>query len=125
MSPMSSYIRFLLITFLLFSIAVTLGIFSIGVGLNKRCNMATSYYGKDCISSLHMYLFRKDVEREDRISTLWALGQLGDRSSIHRITTFKSLNDEDAEITYESDKALKWCSTDKNVLSPLWRKIFL
>ncbi|MFA6982017.1 MAG: hypothetical protein WC243_03285 [Patescibacteria group bacterium] len=115
---------FLLVPILLVFVA---GVVSIGYSVGKYCKTATDLYHSDCASSLLTYITDEQNIHDLRVKSVWAIGQIADPRSVIVLESLEMNNfcQGDNSCEYEITKAIRWCSTDKNKLSPIWRELFL
>lgn len=100
----------------------------IGNGVKERCQIAQSKYKFDCVQSLILYLDDKTNDFKSRNSTIWALGQIGDKKALPVLekyyvgeTLFSSPQDK-AISQYELKKAINLAKGGINLTHFVWKR---
>ena len=99
----------------------------IGYDVKNQCRQAKNDYGGNCNQALIKLLQDKDRSFSSRNSAIWALGQLGDSSSLPVLQSFYTGNIPDREplnetiSQYELQKAIKLVSGGTNLTAIFWR----
>lgn len=112
-------IGFFILVFLITSI-------SIGKEVNRRCELAQSQYGGDCVEALMQTLEDDKKFFRERNHAIWSLGQLGDERAIPVLEKYYTGNIPDREpyddglSQYEMKKALKLLNGGFNITHLLW-----
>ena len=113
-------------------LAFGVSIVAIGSSVKHACDRAVETYSlkNDCVAALHSYAIDEHNSDKTRITSIWAIGQLGEKGSKPYLelladSTLCTKSDSAELCKYELAKAHKWVTTDKNILSPLWQMLFL
>lgn len=119
------FITILCISIILFLISII----TIGKSVKENCLLAKSKYSGDCVEAHLQYLQKEELNTMEWVSFIWSLGQLSDEKAVTFLRRSVENNPCDKEnkqnCIYEAKKALKWSTTNKNILSPIWRTLFL
>jgi hypothetical protein len=103
-------------------------IVSIGFGVRGACITAQEEYSGDCVEALSAYIDLEDQPLHRRGHAVWAAGQFGDPRALpvlEKYYTGEGCDHTNQLCQYELEKAIKWCKTNKNILSPIWQWLFL
>lgn len=99
----------------------------IGYDVKNQCRQAKNDYGGNCNQALIKLLQDKDRSFSSRNSAIWALGQLGDSSSLPILKSFYTGNIPNREplnqtiSQYELQKAIKLVDGGTNLTAIFWR----
>jgi len=105
-----------------------ISLFSIGNDVRNTCKGAMKFHEGDCVTALSLYLDSEISTLAERKRAVWTLGQLGDGRALpvlNKYLTGEACDHETMLCQYELEKAIKWCSTNENILSPIWQRLFL
>ncbi len=98
-----------------------------GYGVKKRCMLAQSQYGGECVDAL-MKKVADNSSQYDKNGAIWALGQLGDKKALSFLEKynneqqFPSSEKWDEGISqYEVRKAIKLLKSGFNLSAFIWR----
>jgi len=99
----------------------------IGYDVKKRCELAQSKYGGDCVDAL-MSQVADDSSQYGKNGAIWALGQLGNKkalSFLEKYNTGEKLPDREkwneGISQYELRKAIKLIRSGFNLSAFVWR----
>ncbi|MFA5128659.1 MAG: HEAT repeat domain-containing protein [Patescibacteria group bacterium] len=99
----------------------------IGYDVKKRCELAQSRYGGECVDAL-MSQVADESDRYGKNDAIWALGQLGDKKALPFLETYdnrqplldrESWNEGISQ--YELRKAIKLLKSGFNISAFIWR----
>ena len=102
----------------------------IGYEVKKNCAEAQREYQGDCVESLQSLLQDENKSYRLRNSTIWALGQLGDRRALATLEDYYTGNIPDREpldetiSQYELKKAINLAEGGFNISAIIWKNNF-
>jgi len=99
----------------------------IGYDVKKRCELAESRYGGECVDAL-MSQVADESSQYGKNDAIWALGQLGDKKALpflEKYNTGEKLPDHESWShgisQYELRKAIKLIESGFNISAFVWR----
>jgi hypothetical protein len=99
----------------------------IGYDIKSKCREAKADYGGSCTQALISLLKDENRSFYSRNSAIWALGQIGDYTSLPVLQSFYTGNIPDREplnetiSQYELKKAINLTSGGKNITTVFWK----
>lgn len=99
----------------------------IGLGVRENCKTARQKYGGECVNSLILSLDDASNDFKSRNSSIWALGQLGDKKALPVLKKYYTGNIPNKEpldktiSQYELKKAIKLVKGGLNISAFVWR----
>lgn len=99
----------------------------IGYDVKNQCLQAKKDYGDTCVKSLSKLVQDQNRSFSSRNSAIWALGQLGDSSTLNVLQNLYTGNIPDREplnetiSQYELQKAIKLLNGGTNLTAIFWR----
>ena len=99
----------------------------IGYNVKNKCTSAISHYGGDCVEALSTQLLDDSLDYGTRNSTIWALGEIGDRRALPVLESLftgdiPAHGSWDGSLSqYELQKAIKLIRSGFNLTHWAWR----
>ena len=99
----------------------------IGYNVKNKCTSAISHYGGDCVEALSTQLLDESLDYGARNSTIWALGEIGDRRALPVLESLftgdiPARGSWDGSLSqYEMQKAIKLIKSGFNLTHWAWR----